>query len=368
MFITLSSDTNDFSSNSANNFRVQLPSTCILDGQHWEVALMDIQYPISWDTMKAVEGRILLHCKHNNLIIPIYIRLPIARYHHINDIIFALQKSIENKATRLPTIFHKADLAMYKLQMLEVHDPELLSLLPLTQNVEERLLTLIRNPKIIPIPRRIHTMVKKRKKTKLITDESVSPPSLLTTRQIEDRKRLAKLKENVEHSRQLMNLPAEEKIQLLHKVLKIYYKKEKKRVIIEWQPSVSIKTIELDRNLQFLLGYTADRKITNGINLADYHVNISNSLSSFSVNCNLVQSQTVGNTQQQLLRTIPITSSVRGEIVHKEFIVPHYTDVLVRQFDSIKIWIRNERGELINFQFGEVILKLHFRRKTLLTR
>ena len=406
--MTLLSNTGDFSTNKTNHFRVLLPKPLSFVG-NWEVALLDIQYPVSWNTLKALEGRLVLNCfHHNNLRIPVNIRIPSGYYRNVQELIQAVQQAIEKKGERLPNIFYKADLAIYKLQKLKVHDMELYKIFARDES-PEKLISFLRNPKLIPDPRPqpppevakkkkrrtfdevgggpIRTDIpsgdqsnerKRRRRRRRLpsekeeTTENTPQPEEekevvvpFTEDQIRAHKKLALLRKNVKRSRQTM----EQSTNMLSKVLKVSYSEEKQRVIIEWHPTMSIKTIKFDHTLQFMLGFGSKRKIEKGINVADYNIDIiNNSESSFSVYCNLVQLQTVGNSLQQLLRTVPVTSSTLGNIVHKEFSAPHYIDVLTRQFDTVEIWIANDFGELIDFQFGKVILKLHFRRKTLLTR
>ena len=113
-----------------------------------------------------------------------------------------------------------------------------------------------------------------------------------------------------------------------------------------------------------MLGFEKGSQFKRGITKADYNVDISGAETSFFIYCNIVQPQFVGNSLEQLLRTIPVTLGSLGTTVHKEFVTPHYIGVLTNEFDTIEVEIRNDFGTLIDFQFGKIIIKLHLRRKS----
>lgn len=361
MYITLPSDTYVYSSsNTTNHFRVQLPTPLSFSG-NWEVALVHIQYPVSWNAAKAApKGRVTIDCVHNDLRIPIHIHIPQGHYQNITDLIVALQHAIAMKDARLPTIFYKADLTMYKIQMLKVHDPDLYAAwIPKVSSAQEKektLLDLLYNPKFIPAPTKFLSVPLDRQQTQ----------EALTKEQIEALQELVVLTKNVMSSKVVMK---QKKHQILHDALKFDYSKTNQRVTINWQPSASIKRIQVDYSLLFIFGFaSSQREIHQGLNIADYNVDISSSESSFSIYCNIVEPQIVGNSLEQLLCTVPVNSKALGNVVYNDFAAPQYIDILTRQFDTVEIWITNDTGQPIDFHFGKVILKLHFRRKTLLTR
>lgn len=423
MYITLSSDTDDYSkTNKTNHFRVQLPTPISLENSIWEVALIDIKYPVSWSTpVKAPEGRVKLECYHrNNILIPLNIRIPSGYYRNVQELTEALQYAIEKKGVQLAILYFKLDLSLYKLQKLYIYDRELYNHFDPNYEFDFKWEDL-RNPQNIPKPRespqrnkingplggpvrtdkayqeksrqRVRRQRKRNKSTDTIqqaNDDSIlkesTPPSppppsppptppLLRKRQIEAKERLTVLKANLDYSRNIKKMiKLQKQKHLLSEELKVYYssveekQQHQRGVVIEWNPSSSIKTIKIDHSLQFLFGFDTKRKIAKGINVGNYNIDIRNSVSSFSVHCSLIQFQRVDNSLQQLLRTVSVIPlSTLGNIVYKEFATPHYVEVISRHFDTIDIWIVNDNtGELIDFQFGNIILKLHFRRKALL--
>ena len=388
MYMTLPSNTGDFSANTTNHFRVQLPAPLSLHGS-WEVALIDIEYPVSWSTLKAPEGKVKLTCysKKYNIDIPISIRVPPGYYRNVKDLLEAFQQELKKKGRRLQKYFHNIIHSLYKIERLKIMDYELYNTFP--KFSKKKTWSMLRKPKLIPEPR-----AKKILDFMVPVEEDTTPPiaparrkksnneqqkyTLSSQQQQQQQQKDMKARKRRELIQTLEQLGKEKErshkeldenpINLLSEELKAYYSEEKQRVVIEWNPSSSIKTIKFDHSLQFLFGFDSQRKIQKGINIGDYNIDIRNSQSSFFVYCNLIQLQTVGNSLKPLLRTVPVVSSALGNIVHKAFSSPHYVDVLTRQFDTVEIWIANDSGELIDFQFGKVILKLHFRRRTLLAR
>jgi hypothetical protein len=89
-------------------------------------------------------------------------------------------------------------------------------------------------------------------------------------------------------------------------------------------------------------------------------------ISNFYVYSDIVEYQFVGNEQAPLLRIIPTGDLVKGlNFTSKIFDSPHYIPVARINLDMIEIDIRNHLGLPIYFTSGEVVVKLHFRRKSL---
>jgi hypothetical protein len=71
----------------------------------------------------------------------------------------------------------------------------------------------------------------------------------------------------------------------------------------------------------------------------------------------------VGKIMSPLLKIIHVRGGQRGKVIHETFVRPHYISVAKRTFHSINIVSTNSIGDRIDFQFGEVIVMLHFRRR-----
>ena len=87
-----------------------------------------------------------------------------------------------------------------------------------------------------------------------------------------------------------------------------------------------------------------------------------NKINSLYIYTDIVEYQIVGDVNAPLLQVVS-TSYDNANIVEKIYDAPHYIPVLRNNIETIEIDIRSDLGEKIHFQSGQVIIKLHFRRK-----
>ena len=78
------------------------------------------------------------------------------------------------------------------------------------------------------------------------------------------------------------------------------------------------------------------------------------------VYCDIIQSQYVGDALVPLLRIVPVEGK-DGQRISKSFVCPQYVPVSRKQFESIEVNIKRDTGETVPFEFGRVLLTLHFR-------
>ena len=82
------------------------------------------------------------------------------------------------------------------------------------------------------------------------------------------------------------------------------------------------------------------------------------------VYCDLVDYSVIGNSYQQLLRALEVpTNKDFGDQVVLTYTNPIYVPLLKNEFQSIEIDIKDETGKSLEFEFGRVIVVLHFRKK-----
>lgn len=77
----------------------------------------------------------------------------------------------------------------------------------------------------------------------------------------------------------------------------------------------------------------------------------------------IVEYSNVGNIMLPLLTIVNVRQGQRGKNIHVNFDRPHYIPVAKRTFHSIRITLINNQRDIIPFDFGEVTVMLHFKRR-----
>lgn len=93
-------------------------------------------------------------------------------------------------------------------------------------------------------------------------------------------------------------------------------------------------------------------------------VSLTEGLTTFYVYCNILEYGIVGNTLAPLLRLVNVQGK-DNETVLEKYDMPQYKPLLKHNFDTVEIDIKSDRNETVAFDFGKVIVTLHFRLKSL---
>ena len=112
-------------------------------------------------------------------------------------------------------------------------------------------------------------------------------------------------------------------------------------------------------NIGYLLGFSLEEIISN-TSTAERQVDLEYGFHDLFIYCDLIQSQYVGDALVPLLRIVPVEGKV-GERVSKSFLRPQYLPVSRKQFETVEVNIKTDTGESVPFEFGRVLLTLHFR-------
>lgn len=75
----------------------------------------------------------------------------------------------------------------------------------------------------------------------------------------------------------------------------------------------------------------------------------------------IIENQIVGNTLAPLLRIIPLQGQCL-EIIDRVYDSPHYCPIPQKDITEIEVNIRNNASDLVSFEFGCIIVKLHFKK------
>ena len=107
MYLTLPSNTKDFTSNTSSTFRVNLPNPLELSGE-WQVALVEIQYPHSWYNLNDPDGNWIMvwsmeleKANYNSLV---QLDVPSGSYTDVDELLSAIQREMKGLKTPVKTL------------------------------------------------------------------------------------------------------------------------------------------------------------------------------------------------------------------------------------------------------------------------
>ena len=90
-------------------------------------------------------------------------------------------------------------------------------------------------------------------------------------------------------------------------------------------------------------------------------------IGSFYIYTDIITHQHIGDVDAKVLRVVSLdqANGIKSNFINKIFDVPHYVDLERNNIDTINITIKDTIGENIKFKhdFGQVLVKLHFRQK-----
>ena len=79
------------------------------------------------------------------------------------------------------------------------------------------------------------------------------------------------------------------------------------------------------------------------------------------VYCDAAEAIPVGDIKAPRLRVVD-AAGYFGDLIHRLYTTSHYVPVSRKEFNTVKIDIRDDTGRPVTFVFGKVIATLHFRR------
>lgn len=126
-----------------------------------------------------------------------------------------------------------------------------------------------------------------------------------------------------------------------------------------------VDEVLLNEKLNYAMGYRSNNPLHVGQTVAEYPPDLNVGTQNMFVYTDIIEPQIVGPVMTPLLKIIPIRGAFGDQQV-AEFRHLHYVNVLVKDFDTIQFSIKDQTGLDMAFTSGQVIVKLHFRRRTLL--
>ena len=142
-----------------------------------------------------------------------------------------------------------------------------------------------------------------------------------------------------------------------------------RKVIFKWQiTAFPTSTVKFDNGLSQILGfqnYTEYSTAADGFftRVGNQSIDLTGGVHSLFIYSDIVEPSHVGRMMTPLLRTVGVnTFATFGDNHIIDYDSPQYRRVLPREFETIEINIRDGVGDPIEFQFGQVIVTLHFRK------
>jgi len=126
-------------------------------------------------------------------------------------------------------------------------------------------------------------------------------------------------------------------------------------------------TVDLEKGNQVFFGDLStmmgfgEKEIIKKTTTAKREADLELGFHNLYIYCDLVQPQLVGDSQVPLIRVIPVEGN-DGDRITARFTSPQYLPVSRKQFETVEINIKRDTGEKVPFQFGRVLVTLHFRR------
>jgi hypothetical protein len=292
-----------YPNNKPNSYKNQFPRALQLDGE-WEVALTELTYP---GTSMSIDR-------------PVKIQICIFR----NDNLGKLKGIRTNQSPMLDTVYFELPL-LYNLgshgQIFVIGEEEV-------DNVESLDSLLIEIPVGKYTPKSLVEKFRQVLAAQVATIES-------------------SVKRPFHHLMELTFDEMKNRVcsESLHQVLIFYYQED-------------------DASSLFGLPKLTDKKFSKEFHLGKYEFPlpplVKDSKSLF-IYTDIIDNDLVGDALVPLLRTVDILDDL-DVIVHKAFDLSYYKRVIPSLLPSIEIQVNSETGALVNFESGEVICLLHFRK------
>jgi hypothetical protein len=118
-----------------------------------------------------------------------------------------------------------------------------------------------------------------------------------------------------------------------------------------------------DKHLAHVFGIAPDRSVTETL-IGAFTTGLLPDVTAIYVYCDAIEAQTVGNTHSPLLQIVPVQGQF-GDVILFSPRKLLYIPVNKKTISSIELELTDSLGESINFLSGQVVIQLHFRRRTI---
>jgi len=144
-------------------------------------------------------------------------------------------------------------------------------------------------------------------------------------------------------------------------------------ILFEFDPTVTrvtidfinarVQHVQFTPHLAYMLGFKDTLvKYSETKVMAEYPPDLRGGIDGLFIYLDIIENQIVGNVMAPLLQIVPVEGHY-GSLIQKTFYSPHYLNVLSKKVSTLEVDIKNDLNRHINFNFGKVIMKLHFQRR-----
>ncbi len=139
------------------------------------------------------------------------------------------------------------------------------------------------------------------------------------------------------------------------------------RKVVLFFPNPSIVTqINFSPSLAQLLGFNTEEELPKGKKIfSKFETDVDVSFVAMYIYCDLLPNLIIGDALAPLLRTVNVEGK-HNDVICRSYDIPHYLPLARREFSTIRITIKDDTGQPLRFQWGKVVIKLHFRRQRFL--
>jgi hypothetical protein len=137
------------------------------------------------------------------------------------------------------------------------------------------------------------------------------------------------------------------------------YKLHNRRISVTLPPKYAI-TWSTTKNKSYLgtmLGFT-NNDITSSC-ISSFEPSLLAGKDMLFIYCSIIKPQIVGNQNSQLIGVVPVNVA-RNTYIQLRYDSPNYLPINLDLLDFIKIEIRDATAELVKFEAGKVMVRLHF--------
>ena len=139
-----------------------------------------------------------------------------------------------------------------------------------------------------------------------------------------------------------------------------FYKQSSRKVFVQLGDDTEVL---IPCNLARMLGFDGEchlRESTESPMPVDPHVEFH----TFYMYSDILQHQNVGEVSVPLLRTIAVKAKKDQYNIVNTYNAPHYVPIKLYNFETIDIILTTDTGEVVPFERGKLIAKLHFRERS----